>query len=163
MNAVAKEAVHNLDDVFASSMLSDAAITAAQRMAARHHSSFPGFDLYRLIAAGIPSPRVAQWAMMTARVLARSEKKNGRPYIDREAGRRTDWVDRAGLDALASVVDQRWPASIDERAKEFGVHWKTYKAIRDPVAAGMSIGFRMYQTQLHAEYMAVLWETSRGS
>ena len=162
MNAVAKEA-SNLDDVFASPVLSDVALTAIRRLDARYHVSFPGFDFYRLIAAGVPSPRVTSWAVMTARVLARAEKKNGRPYIDREVGQRTDWVDRAGLDALESVVNQRWPASIDERAKEFGIHWKTYKAVRDPVAAGMNIGLRMYQTQLHAEYVKVLWEMSRGS
>jgi len=163
MNAVAKEVSPNLDDVFASPALSDAALTAIQRLDARYHVSFPGFDLYRLVAAGVPSPRVTNWATMTARVLAHAEKCNGHPYIYRETGKRTDWVDRAGLDALASVVNQKWPASIDERAKEFGIHWKSYKAIRDPVAAGMNIGFRMYQTQLHAEYMKVLWEISRGS
>lgn len=163
MNAQVKDASNNLDDVFASSCLSDAALTAAKRTTDRFHTSFPGFALYRLIVAGVEDPRVTSWAIMTARVLTRSQKKNGRPYIDREAGKRTDWVDCAGLDALASVVGQRWPVSLDERAREFGVHWKTYKAIRDPVAAGMNIGLRMYQTQLHAEYMSVLWETSRGS
>jgi len=163
MNVVAKEASSNLDDVFASPALSDAALTAIRLLDERYHVSFPGFDLYRLIAAGAPSPRVTGWAMMTARVLAKSEKKNGHPYIGREAGQRTDWVDRAGLDALASVVEQRWPVSLDARAKEFGVHRDTYKAIRDPVASGMHIGFRMYQTQLHAEYIKVLWEMSRGS
>jgi len=163
MNAVAKEVSSNLDDVFASPALSDAALTAVRRLDARYHVSFPGFDLYRLTAAGVPSVRVTNWAVMTARILAKAEKKNGHPYIGREAGQRTDWVDRAGLDALASVVEQKWPAALDARAKEFGVHRDTYKAVRDPVAAGMNIGFRMYQTQLHAEYIKVLWEISRGS
>lgn len=158
MNAVAKEASTNMDDVFASSALSDAALTAARRVTERFHSSFPGFDLYRYIVAGVEDPKVTGWAMMSARVLAASKGLKGHPYIAKRI--QGDWLDQAGLDALHAVPGRRFPASLRERSKEFGVDKETYAAVRNPVAAGMIIGFRMFKTQLHAEYLKVLWEDS---
>lgn len=156
MNAVAKEASSNLDDAFSSEALSDAALTAARRVTERFHSSFPGFPLYRLIVAGVQDPRVTNWAMMSARILAQSKRNTGHPYIAHRTQGQNDWLDQAGLDALYSVVNQRWPASLRERSKEFGVDKETYGSVRDPVAAGMHIGLRLFQTQLHAEYLKVL-------
>lgn len=152
----------NLDEAFGGVSLSDAAITAAKRVSKRFHSSFPGFELYRLVAAGIESPRVNSWAIMSARVLASAKKKNGRSYVDEKTRSKPGWVDRAGLDALAFVVNPTaWAASLNERSKEFGVTRDTYKSIRDPIYTGMQVGFRLFQTQLHAEYVLVLLEESQ--
>lgn len=152
----------NIDEAFGGPALSDAAITAAKRVSERFHSSFPGFDLYRLVAAGIESTKVNSWAIMSARVLASAKKKNGRSYVDERTRNKPGWIDRAGLDALALVVNPTaWAASLNERAKEFGVTRDTYKSIRDPVYVGMQVGFRLFQTQLHAEYVLVLLEESQ--
>lgn len=152
MNAPVKEL--DIDSAFSGSELSEAAELAKRATMVRFDTTFPGWDLYRLVIAGEPSHRVVQWAKDGARGLAGAKKKNGHPYIRESI--HGEWVDQAGVDALYFVCFGKFPESLNSRAKEFGIRNVTYGAVRDPVAASMSLGLEVFRTQLHAEYMLQL-------
>lgn len=149
MGAPVKEL--DLDSAFSGDELSEAAELAKRATLARFDTSFPGWDLYRLVIAGEPSHRVIQWAKDGACGLASARKKNGHAYIRESV--HGPWVKQAGADALYFVCFGKFPESLNSRAKEFGIRNVTYGAVRDPVAASMSLGLEIFRTQLHAEYM----------
>lgn len=154
------------DQVFASQTLSDTALSAAVRVSARFDPSFPGWQLYRRVVAGVGlhDRQLEAWAIGTARALSRMHKKGGRDYIRVDARMKPGWVAQAGRDALDfAIYGRHHPgAGLNERAERFGVHWKTYQAVRDPVAAGMRIGMDTFAAELHAEYFRVRWEDNRA-
>lgn len=141
------------DQVFASQQLSDTAMTAAIRVTSRFDPSFPGWFLYRRVVAGVGlfDRQLEAWAVSTARMLSRMYKPNGREYIQ-AARRRPDWIAQAGRDALDFAVYGKYAESLESRADRFGVHWKTYQRIRDPIAACMSIGLESFAAELRGEY-----------
>ena len=151
------------DQVFASQQLSDTAMTAAVRVTARFDPSFPGWFLYRRIVAGVGlfDRHLEEWAKTTAMMLATAHKVKGRDYIQ-AARRRPDWIHQAGCDALDYAICGKYTAGLNERGEWFGVSWKTYQAIRDPMAAGLWIGLQTFQQELHAEYFRVRREEKRA-
>jgi len=172
MSAATKESAvcfdlrgRDLDQVFACQELSDTALTAAYRVSARFDASFPGWQLYRRIAAGIGlfDRQLECCAVATARRLARSEKLNGRSYISGAIRQKSPWIAQAGRDALDFAIYGRYSASADERAKRFGIHRDTYRSVRNPIAAGLWIGVETFRSELHAEYLKVRRDEKRGS
>lgn len=155
----------DLDQVFAMQNLSDTALTAAYRVCARFDPAFPGWQLYRRIAAGIGlfDRHLEYSAIAVARRLARSEKLNGRSYISGAIRQKNGWIAQAGRDALDFAIYGRYPASVDERARHFGIWRDTYKAVRNPIAAGLWIGVETFRSELHAEYLKVRRDEKRGS
>lgn len=157
----------DVDQVFASQALSDTALTAAVRVSARFDASFPGWQLYRRVVAGVGlhDRQLEAWAIGCARSLARSHKrKDGRPYVRSDARLKAGWIAQAGRDALDFAIYGRYAtgAGLNERADRFGVHWKTYQSVRDPVAACMRIGVDTFGAELHAEYFRVRWQDIRA-
>jgi len=151
------------DQVFASQQLSDTAMTAAVRVTARFDPSFPGWFLYRRVVAGVGlfDRDLEAWAVSSARILSRMKKKDGRDYVQPSL-RRNDWISQAGRDALDYVIYGKYAEALEPRAERFGVHWKTYKRIREPVSAGLWIGLQTFQSELHTEYFRVRRE-DKGS
>lgn len=143
----------NVDQAFATQQLSDTAWTAAACVTAKFDPSFPGWELYRRIVAGVTlfDGDLEQWAVSTAWMLATVHKVKGREYV-KASSRRFDWVAQAGRDALDYVVCGRYADGLAERADAFGVSPKTYQRIRDPMAACMSIGFETFANELRSEY-----------
>lgn len=144
------------DQVFACQQLSDDAMTAAVRVSARFDPSFPGWQLYRRIVAGVGlfDRQLEAWAVGTARSLARMRKRSGREYI-RSANRHPAWIAQAGRDALDFAIYGKYAATTQARSDQFGVHHDTYRKIRDPVSAGMWIGVDTFKSELHAEYLRI--------
>ena len=144
------------DQVFASQQLSDTAMTAAVRVTARFDPSFPGWQLYRRVVAGVNlfDRHLEACAVSNARMLSRMKKRDGRDYIQPSL-RRPDWIAQAGRDALDYAIYGKYAASLEARADAFNVHWKTYKRIREPIAAGLWIGLQTFQAEIHAEYFRV--------
>jgi hypothetical protein len=149
------------DQVFASSQLSDTALSAAVRVTARFDPSFPGWELYRRVVAGVGlfDRRLEAWAVTNARMLSRMTKKTPagqlRPYIGDISRSKPGWIAQAGRDALDFAIYKRYPSGLNERGDRFGVREDAYQAIRDPVAAGMCIGLETFASELHAEYFRV--------
>lgn len=131
------------------------AYDAILRTSARFHPDYPGWFFYRRVRHGdCRFDRVLEaYAVGGARGLARSRKANGRRYISGATCRKRGWIAQAGRDALDFAIFGKYPAGLNERAEYFGVHWKTYQAIRDPLAAGMFTGVEMWTAQLHVEFM----------
>lgn len=153
----------DLDGVFASESLSDTALTAAYRTAAKFSHHFPGWFLYRRVAAGIDlfDRQLEAWAVTSARMLSRSLKDNGRDYIGPKTRAKPLWVAQAGRDALDYAIYGKYAEGLHERAGRYGVAHLTYQAIRDPVAKSMWIGLETFRAQLHAEYWHVRDEDRR--
>lgn len=144
------------DQIFASQQLSDTAMTAAVRVTARFDASFPGWQLYRRVVAGVGlfDRHLEGWATSSARMLATSHQYKGRHYL-KPSSYREDWVDQAGRDALDFAIGRRFAAGLSDRAETFAVSPKTYQKIRDPVAGALCIGLQTFQAELHAEYFRV--------
>lgn len=169
----------DLDSVFASDSLSDTALTAAYRTAAKFSAHFPGWFLYRRVVGGIGlfDRQLEAWAVTSARLLSRSRKDNGRDYIGPKTRAKTVMVDRGGREVPVSWIAQAGRDGLDfaiygryhegaglvERAKRFGVHPTTYQSVRDPVAKSMWIGLETFRAQLHAEYWRVRDDEKRTS
>jgi hypothetical protein len=157
------------DQVFASQQLSDTAMTAAVRVSARFDASFPGWYLYRRVVAGVGlfDRQLEAWAVTNARMLSRMSKRTPsgqiRSYIGEATRGKPGWIAQAGRDALDFAIYKRYAAGLNERGERFGVHWKTYQSIRDPVAAGMCIGLETFASEIHAEYFRVRWEEKRAA
>jgi hypothetical protein len=149
------------DQVFACQQLSDTAMTAAVRVTARFDASFPGWQLYRRVVAGVGlfDRHLEYWAVTNARLLSRMTKRTPqgqhRTYIGAISRSKPGWVAQAGRDALDFAIYKRYAAGLNERSAMFGVRDETYQAIRDPVAAGMCIGLETFASELHAEYFRV--------
>ena len=115
------------DQVYARPELSDDALTAACWATAKFHATFPGWQLYRRIAAGMTvfDNELDAWVVGGARLLARARKtKTGRRYIEA----RGPWIDQAARDALASVVTG-YRINTAERARVCQVEPRTYLKI----------------------------------
>jgi hypothetical protein len=146
-----------IDAAFSGDTLSDTALTAAYRTAAKFSAHFPGWFLYRRVMAGtnLFDRQLEAWAVTSARMLSRSLKDNGRDYIGPKTRQKPLWVAQAGRDALDFAIFGRYAEGLHERADRFGVAHKTYQAIRDPVGKSMWIGLETFRAQLHAEYWHV--------
>lgn len=151
------------DQVFACQQLSDTALTAAVRVSARFDASFPGWFLYRRVVAGVGlfDRHLEAWAVSTARMMSRMKKRDGRDYI-RPSLRKPEWIAQAGRDALDFAICGKYAASLESRAELFGLDWKTYKRIREPMSAGLWIGLQTFQSEIHAEYFRVRREDKGG-
>jgi len=145
------------DQVYARPELSDDALTAACWATAKFHATFPGWQLYRRIAAGMTvfDNELDAWVIGGARLLARARKtKTGRRYIEA----RGPWIDQAARDALASVVTG-YRINTAERARVCEVEPRTYLKIYRPMLAAMVIGLETYRSELHSDYRKVKFQT----
>ena len=130
---------------------------AIARASAKFNPDFPGWFFYRRVRHGDCrfDRTLEAFAVGGARALARSEKANGRTYISRASPKRPGWIAQAGRDALDYAIYGKFPAGLDARAEYFGVGWKTYRAIRDPVAGGLFAGVEAWTSCLHAEFSSL--------
>lgn len=127
------------------------------RTTARFHRDFPGWFLYRRVRHGdvrFDRPLEA-FAIGGARGLARAGKASGRRYISGATCRKRGWIAQAGRDALDYAIFGKFPAGLNDRAEHFGVHWKTYQSIRDPLAGGLFIGVETWTATLHEEFYSL--------
>lgn len=147
------------DKIFAATELTDAAIDAANRACAKFHPSFPGWEIYMRTLTGesLYDRKLEMWAITTARMLARARKKNGREYIQ-AAARSPQWIAFAGRDGVYHAVHGKFPMSLGDRSREFGIAPVTYQRVRDPIAGALDEGMRNFRGVLHAEYRKVLSE-----
>ncbi len=154
----------DLDTAYAGDRLSDTALTAAYRTAAKFSPYFPGWFLYRRVVAGIDlfDRQLEAWAVLSARVLSRSLQDNGRDYIGPKTRQKPLWVAQAGRDGLDFAIYGKHAEGLNERAERFGVSNKAYQKIRDPVGKSMWIGLETFRAQLHAEYWRVREDERRG-
>jgi hypothetical protein len=132
---------------------------------AKFDKDFPGWQFYRRVRHGDPrfDRTLEAFAIGGARGLARAGKENGRRYVSGATCRKRGWIAQAGRDALDYAIFGKFPAGLNDRAQHFGVHWKTYQAIRDPLAGGLFIGVETWASQLHSEFTALArWRYSRG-
>jgi len=144
----------DMDALFAASPISDWAIDAAARAAAHFDPSFPGWALYRRMVTGdaLMDRQLEAWAILCARALARSEKRNGRPYVAPKTRGKPGWIAQAGRDALDYALFGRFPCGVCERADQFGVSQMTYQAIRDPIAGAIWSASQNYRAIIHCEF-----------
>lgn len=151
----------NADEAFSRPELTDDALTAAQWANAKFHATFPGWQLYRRIAAGMTlfDDELDAWVVGGARLLARARKRNGRCYIEA----RGPWIDQAARDALYAAINGRRPASAREREAQFQVKRDTYLKIYRPVLACLIIGMETYRGDLHTEYRRVKLATPENA
>lgn len=153
-----------MDAIFAADQLSDTALTTAYRTAAKFSRHFPGWFLYRRVIAGVTlfDRQLEAWAILSARMLARSLKDNGRDYIGPKTRAKPLWIAQAGRDGLDYAIFGRHAEGLHERADRFGVAHKTYQSIRDPVGKSMWIGLETFRAQLHAEFWQVREDERRA-
>lgn len=153
-----------MDAIFAADALSDTALTTAYRTSAMFSPHFPGWFLYRRVIAGVGlfDRQLEAWAVLSARLLSRSLKDNGRDYIGPKTRAKPHWIAQAGRDGLDYAIYGRYAEGLHERAARFGVAHKTYQAIRDPVGKSMWIGLETFRAQLHAEYWRVRADEQRA-
>lgn len=144
-----------LDGVFAQEVVTDSMIDADRAVRAELGNDFPGWALYRRIAAGvrIHDDDLAEWAYLTGTALAKARKRNGRAFISGATAAKPGWIARASWDALDRVIEGGFPEGLNRRAARYGVSSATYQAIRDTVAGGMLMGLETYKAMLHAEYL----------
>src|ERR1700754_1728386 len=144
----------DMDSLFSNPRLGDGALTAAIRTSAKFDPSFPGWELYRRIVAGmgIFDKKLEVWAVGVAHQLARAKKLNGRSLISGSVVAKSGWIDQAARDALDHVIVGDYAAGLNVRAKQFGVHQGTYARIRDTMAQCMLGGLHAFRSALHAEY-----------
>lgn len=138
---------------------------AIARTSAKFSPDYPGWFMYRRVRHGDNryDRALEAFAIGGARGLARAGKANGRKYVSGATCRKRGWIAQAGRDALDYAIFGRFPAGLNERAAHFGVHWKTYQAIRDPLAGGLFIGVETWTSQLHTEFVSLARrEYSRG-
>ena len=144
----------DLDQIFATDGLSDAALTAACLTTARFDPSFPGWELYRRITSGwrMFDAELIAWATSTAWLLANSRrKKTGRKYIEAQG----PWITQAAHDALDAVVYGYPPSPAYQRAQAAGIKSETWNKIFRPMAAAIAIGFETFRAELNANYRRV--------
>lgn len=147
------------DQVYARFQLSDDALTAAVWATAKFHHTFPGWQLYRRITAGMTlfDDELDAWVVGGAALLARARKRNGRCYVEA----RGPWVAQAARDALAVVIRQPAidSASVAARGREFGVHYGVWLKIYKPILAMLIIGLETFRCELHSQYRIVKTRT----
>lgn len=138
------------DAAFCRPELSDDALTAAVWTSARFYPTFPGWQLYRRINAGMRvfDDELDAWVVGGARLLARARKRNGRRYIES----RGLWIDRAARDALAAMISGQRPASARERALALEISRDLYLKIYRPMLACLVLGFDSFRSELHYGY-----------
>lgn len=141
------------DAAFCRPELSDDALTAAVWASARFYPTFPGWQLYRRINAGMTlhDDELDAWIIGGARLLARARKRNGRRYIEA----RGLWIDQAARDALETMITGRQPASARERALMLEISRDMYLKIYKPLLACLVLGFDSFRSELHAGYRKV--------
>ena len=135
------------------------------RTSAKFDPAFPGWFLYRRVRHGDCrfDRTLEAFAIGGARALARAGKENGRRYVSGATCRKRGWIAQAGRDALDYAIFGKFAAGLNDRAQHFGVHWKTYQAIRDPLAGGLFVGVNTWTEQLHEEFFSLARrEYSRG-
>lgn len=155
----------DVDQVYARFQLSDDALTAAVWATAKFHRTFPGWQLFRRIRAGMTvfDDELDAWVVGGATLLARSRKRNGRCYVEA----RGPWVAQAARDALCAVerVSNVWETypSAWARAGEFGVEPRTWMKIYKPVVAMLVVGLETFASELRAEYRRVKIQTPENA
>lgn len=130
---------------------------AAQRASRDFLRYFPGWELYARIVRGndLNDRRLAAWAILCARSLARARKRNGRQFVSACARAKSGWVAQAGLDGLHYAIFNGFPVGLHVREAEFGVAHLTYQKLRDTTALCIWRGFESYSDVLHAAYRRV--------
>jgi len=155
----------DVDQVYARFQLSDDALTAAVWATAKFHRTFPGWQLFRRIRAGMTvfDDELDAWVVGGAALLARSRKRNGRCYVEA----RGPWVAQAARDALCAVerVSDVWNTypSAWARAGEFGVEPRTWMKIYKPMVAMLVVGLETFASELRAEYRRVKIQTPENA
>lgn len=152
----------DVDQHFATPVLSDTCIDAANRTARRFASGYPGWELYSRIVRGdtMFDRRLMAWAIGCARAYSRSRKMNSHAVVSAR-GRRNDWVAQAAIDALEYVISGRWSESAALAADRFGKFHGDYRKFRSTIAAMMLDGLAEYQAELHYQYHRVRRDESR--
>lgn len=147
----------DMDSLFSNAHLSDSALTAAVSTSAKFDPSFPGWELYRRIIAGVGlfDLKLEAWAIGVAHQLARAKKVNGRHLISGATASKPGWIDQAARDALDHVIFGQYPVGLKSREKQFGVDKWTYARIRNTMAECMLCGLHTFRAVLHAEYFFV--------
>ena len=137
--------------------LQDSALQAALWADKDCAGLFPGWSLYRLIAAHdrIHAEPVAAYAIAMACGLASARKAGGNSHqvvADRVQG---DWIVQAGMDALYFTMwpGRGWPESATARAEWAGIHPDVYRRIRNAVAGGLLHAFECYRDRLGHHYL----------
>lgn len=149
------------DQIYARCELSDDALTAAVWATNKFHSTFPGWQLYRRIVAGMTlfDDELDSWVVGGARLLARSRKRNGRCYIEK----RGPWIDQAARDALCAVERVRdvWLTypSARSRALQFGIRHETWLKVYRPIAGMLVVGYETFASELRAQYRKLKFAT----
>jgi hypothetical protein len=155
----------DVDKVFSRPELSDDALTASEWCARKFSRTFPGWQLYRRVNAGmhVHDNELDAWVVGGARMLARARRKPtppatvGRCYIEK----RGPWIDQAARDALATVIRI---GNIDlgavvpaarARGAQFGIKGDTWLKIYRPMLACLVIGLNSYASELHYQYRQV--------
>lgn len=136
----------DMDQRFANAHLDDDALSAAVLTTVSFDPSFPGWQLYRRIVAGVDlhNRELEEWVIGCARLLAKARnRKTGRMYVQGSH----KWIDTVARDALASFISGH-PVRYAARAREIGVHPDTYKKMLAPMMSGIANGFDEYRTHL---------------
>ena len=156
---------YDLDGLFAPQTLSDMAYKAAQNTRKKFDSRFPGWQLYRRVVAGVDlfDRELEAWAVWMARGLARAERTDGRRVIGPKTRQKPGWIAQAGRDGLDYAIFQKYAEGTKKRAARFGIDHGTYQKIRDAVSGAMMIGLNTFRTELHAEYMRLLFKAKTGN
>lgn len=149
------------DQAFARPELTDDALTAAVWATAKFHRTFPGWQLYRRITAGMTlfDDELDAWVVGAARLLARARKRNGRCYVEKRGA----WVGEAARDALGVVIHGAQNYSVALEARTYGVEPRTWLKIYKPVLAALTIGLETFRSQLHEEYRRVKIHTPENA
>lgn len=163
--------VRGLDPLFASvkfyrdDWASGVCYDAIKRTEADFHASYPGWEVYRWTRHGDERSRkaVVAYGELMADAVAKAEKLNGRPLVAPLTRQKFGWVRQAGRDGVDYLVFGKFPASLNDRAKLFGVHWQTYQKVRDSVAGGLWVGAETWRDRLHMHFLDLAKrEYSRG-
>lgn len=127
---------------------------AVRRTQEQFHPSYPGWPIYRVLVHGDERllKEVVRYGELMADAVAAAEKLNGRPVVAPITRLKWGWVRQAGRDGADYLLHGKFAASLNDRAKLFGVHWKTYKSVRNAVAGGLWVGAYSWRTKLHENF-----------
>jgi hypothetical protein len=147
----------DVEQVFALNPIPDDCVDAAILANAQFDISFPGWELYSKAIRGDDcfDRKLVAWAYVSARIYTRARKSNGRAVVTKDS-RRNEWIRQAALDALHCAVFNKFPeASVYEFSEDNGLAHKTYRRVRDSLAALMRYGLSLYAQELHYQYSRV--------
>jgi len=146
-----------VEQVFALNPIPDDCVDAAIWTSGQFDISFPGWELYSKAIRGDDcfDRKLVAWAYVSARIYTRARKENGRAVVTRDS-RRNEWIRQAALDALHYAVFNKFPeGSAYEFSEDSGLAHKTYRRVRESLAALMRYGLALYTQELHYQYSRV--------